>query len=84
MRQIGETFSVVGGLEQGQKVYDGIGDIYKFVADETVLGQETTEKRKRGKQAEDVAECMKEGVRAKKRKEAGEGKLDQAWRGNWS
>lgn len=38
------------------------------MADETVLGEEKTETRKRGRTIEDVAECMSEGLSRKKSK----------------
>ncbi|RVX70352.1 hypothetical protein B0A52_05851 [Exophiala mesophila] len=59
MRQIGETFSEEGGFSHGVgggQIYDGIADVYKFIADGTALGEERVEKRKRGTTAEDVAE----------------------------
>ncbi|KAK5046487.1 hypothetical protein LTR84_008290 [Exophiala bonariae] len=87
MRQIGETFAEDGGFGHGSgggQIYDGIADIYKFVTEETVLGEERVEKRKRGTTAEDVAECVKEGIARKKQKGQGDEDLDQAWRGRWS
>ena len=65
-------------------IFDGVAEIYKFIADDTVLGEERIEKRKRGTDAEDVAECIREGIITKKKKLAGEGKdLEAAGRGNW-
>ena len=86
MKQIGETFSEEGGFTAGLggDVFQGISDIYKLVADGTVLGKEKSEKRKRGTKPEDVAECVAEGIQKKRRKDAGEEKLDLTWRGSWS
>lgn len=87
MRQIGETFAEDGGFGHGGgggQIYEGIAEIYKLVTEDTVLGEERVEKRKRGTTAEDVAECVKEGIARKKQKGQGDEDLDQAWRGRWS
>jgi hypothetical protein len=84
MRQIGETFTEEGGFTRdvgGASVFEGIAEIYKLVADDTVLGQERVEKRKRGTNPEDVAECIKDGITKKKSKQTN---LETTWRGNWS
>ena len=88
MTQIGETFSEEGGFGAGLggiAVFDGISEIYKLVADDTELGKEKTENRKRGRTVEDVTKCMQEGIR-KKRRGSGEGDEDLSltWRGSWS
>lgn len=86
MREIGETFSKSGGLKMGGDVMEGIGEVYRVVAEETVLGGERVGKRKRGTTVEDLVGCMEEGV-SKKRGGAGGGskdeKLELAWRGSW-
>jgi len=65
-------------------VFEGVAEIYRLIADDTVLGEERVEKRKRGTDAQDVAECVKEGIATKKKKLAEEGKdMEAAWRGNW-
>lgn len=92
MKFIGNTFADVGDLECGQNVFDGIAEVYRTVAEDTVLGEERTEARKRGRTVEDVAEAMVEGVKRRRmggRKASGaEGgekeKLELAWRGSWS
>ncbi|KAF2095451.1 6-phosphogluconate dehydrogenase C-terminal domain-like protein [Rhizodiscina lignyota] len=63
MREIGRTFREDGGWaeEWGDGIYDSIAGTYRFVADGTVLGEETIEKRKRGT-LEDVVEALKEGL----------------------
>ena len=95
MRQIGSTFATEGGLACGEEVFGGVAGLYEFVSESTVLGEERVESRKRGRTAEDVAACVAEGVRSKRRKAAegvegkegavgGEGDLKLAWRGSWS
>ena len=65
-------------------VFESVAEIYKLIADDTVLGEERVEKRKRGTDPEDVAECIRDGIARKKKKLAGEGKdLEAAWRGTW-
>ena len=81
--------STTVGLQNGNAmpVYDGIASVYKIVADDTVLGEERTEKRKRGKDAVDIAACMGEGLRRKRKRseeKAREGELGVTWRGSWS
>lgn len=88
MRQIGSTFASEGGLDCGEEVFKGVAELYRFVAEDTVLGEERIESRKRGRSAEDVANAVAEGVRAKRAK-AGEGAggeqaLKLAWRGSWT
>ncbi|KAK4948664.1 hypothetical protein LTR10_012668 [Elasticomyces elasticus] len=91
MREINQTFVDEGGFDpsvlltdteraerHANGVFEGIADIYKLIADDTVLGEEKTESRKRGKEVEDVVQCVSEGIAAKKRRIAGEG-----WRGTW-
>lgn len=87
MRQIGETFTEDGGFGHGiggGQIYEGIAEIYKLVTEDTVLGEERVEKRKRGTTAEDVAECVRDGIARKKQKGQSDGDLDQTWRGRWS
>ncbi|KIW14699.1 hypothetical protein PV08_07483 [Exophiala spinifera] len=84
MRQINETFMEEGGfgkdvLGETHGVFDGIAEVYKLIADDTVLGEERVESRKRGTEVSDVVECIGEGIKAKKRKIAGED-----WRRNWA
>lgn len=88
MNQIGETFADQGGFVEGKggrAVFDGISEIYKLVAEETELGLEKIENRKRGRNVEDVTKCMREGMR-KRRKSGAEGDEDLSltWRGSWS
>ncbi|KAB8299073.1 hypothetical protein EYC80_001196 [Monilinia laxa] len=63
----GESNGVREG--EGEKgIFGQIADVYRIVADETVLGDEKTEKRKRGTTVEDVAQCMTEGLASKRAK----------------
>jgi hypothetical protein len=88
MRQIGSTFATEGGLDSGEEVFKGVADLYRFVAEDTVLGEERVESRKRGRTAEDVASAIGEGVKAKRAKAGdganGEDALKLAWRGSWT
>lgn len=49
-------------------MFDGISEVYRFVADETSLGRERTEDRKVGKTSEDVARLMGQELERKKEK----------------
>ncbi|KAF7894063.1 hypothetical protein EAF00_007577 [Botryotinia globosa] len=60
--------STDGKGDNGKGIFGEIADVYRTVADETVLGEEKTEKRKRGKTVEDVAQCMTEGLASKRAK----------------
>ena len=69
MEEISRTFSEEGGFDTGRhNVFGAVAEIYKSVAEETVLGQEKVGKRKRGQDAEDVAKAMAEGLEKKKKK----------------
>ena len=88
MRQIGETFGEEGGFSGGlggQAIFEGVAEVYKLIAEDTMLGEEKIEKRKRSRNVEDVASCVAEGVKKRRR---GSGVRDEdlslAWRGSWS
>ncbi|KAK6587390.1 hypothetical protein PZA11_000680 [Diplocarpon coronariae] len=73
MKEIGKTHGTVRGFEfEGQDskggVFDAIAEIYRVVADDTVLGEEKTERRKRGRTVEDIALAVGEGLTTKKKK----------------
>jgi Domain of unknown function (DUF1932) len=55
-----------GGEKEGEGIFGQVASIYRSVAEETVLGQEKTERRKRGLTVEDVAAAMGEGAKRKK------------------
>ncbi|KAI9849667.1 MAG: hypothetical protein M1837_002792 [Sclerophora amabilis] len=58
MREIGETFKDDGGWGEKNRLFEGVEDVYRTVADETVLGSEKTGERIRGKDVGDVALCL--------------------------
>ncbi|KAJ5988705.1 Dehydrogenase multihelical [Penicillium waksmanii] len=59
MRGIGETLDREGGWEGvGERVYGGIAEIYRTVAEETILGQERVGQRERGTSVEDAAQII--------------------------
>ena len=66
MREIAETFEADGGFEKGESIFEAVAEIYDLVANGTVLGEEVTEERKRGKTAEDVAALVSEGTERRK------------------
>lgn len=69
MEEISKTFTEEGGFDTARHdVFGAVAEIYKSVAEETVLGQEKVSKRKRGQDVEDVAKAMAEGLEKKKKK----------------
>lgn len=59
MRGIGETLDREGGWDGvGERVYGGIAEIYRTVAEETILGQERVGQRERGTSVEDAAQII--------------------------
>lgn len=68
MEEIAETHADEGGFNGDAGLFGEVAKVYKSVADESVLGEEKTETRKRGLTVEDVAEAMSEGLRGKRRK----------------
>jgi hypothetical protein len=67
MREIGAAFREEGawadaGGEGGDPsgIYDAIAEVYRFVAEETVLGQESVDERVRGTTVEDVVDAILE------------------------
>lgn len=66
MEEIAATFSEEAGFEKD--LFLGVSGVYKTMANDTVLGQEKTSYRNRGKTIEDVASAMNEGLQAKKKK----------------
>ncbi|PNS21462.1 hypothetical protein CAC42_1241 [Sphaceloma murrayae] len=67
MKEIGETFAIDGGFAENEKIFSAIAALYNTVAHNTELGQEVTEKRKRGQTIEDVAVCMTEGLEKRRK-----------------
>lgn len=68
MEEIAQTHVDEGGFNGEPGIYGEIAKVYKSVAEDTVLGEEKTERRKRGLTVEDVAGAMGEGLMEKKRK----------------
>jgi len=66
MEEIRDTFAADGGFTKEEAIFGGVSRTYALVADDTVLGEEKTETRSRGKTAEDVAECMSDGIEKRK------------------
>jgi 3-hydroxyisobutyrate dehydrogenase-like beta-hydroxyacid dehydrogenase len=68
MVEIADTFEEDGGFSGEESIFRPIAEVYKLVTNETELGQEKTEDRKRGKTAEDVAVLTSEGLAKRKLK----------------
>lgn len=69
MEEIAVTHADEGGFEgDGKGIFDAVAEVYRSVADETVLGEEKTERRKRGLSVEDMASAMGEGLERKRKK----------------
>jgi hypothetical protein len=69
MEEIAQCHGDEGGFQgDGRGIFDGVAEVYRSVAEETVLGEEKTERRKRGLTVEDVAECIGEGLKNKRKK----------------
>ncbi|KAK3337131.1 hypothetical protein B0T19DRAFT_437807 [Cercophora scortea] len=66
MEEIAATHADEGGLGAG--LFLGAADMFRFVAEETVLGEEKVGKRVRGTTVEDVAAAIGEGVERKRRR----------------
>lgn len=59
-----------GGLREGNGIFDAIAEVYRVVAEDTVLGEEKIERRKRGRTREDVAAALGEGLKEKKKRKS--------------
>lgn len=68
MEEIEATLAEDGGFEGEESIFGGIARTYDLVAHGTDLGNEKTERRNRGKTAEDVAVLMSEGIERRKQK----------------
>ncbi|KAH6671247.1 6-phosphogluconate dehydrogenase [Halenospora varia] len=68
MEEIAQTHEEFGNFPKEASIFHPISKLYKAMAEDTVLGEEKTERRKRGLTIEDVAEAMGDGLKAKKRK----------------
>ncbi|KAK3397608.1 hypothetical protein B0T20DRAFT_461604 [Sordaria brevicollis] len=81
MEEISKTFTdeeTVRWDKEREDVFRMIAGIFKFVADETVLGEEKVGKRKRGLDLEDLCEGLTEGLENRRKKRAMEegGKME--------
>lgn len=63
MEEIGETHEKDGGFEKG--LFEGVADVYRDV-ESSSLGEEKTERRKRGRDIEDVAGVLGESLKKRK------------------
>ena len=66
MKEIAETFHTEGGFERN--MFEGVSEVYRFVARETDLGNEKTDERKLGRTPIDVARLMGQGMERMKEK----------------
>ena len=66
MHHINRCFAEDGGWAGRASIFDEVAGIYKFVADETILGQEKVGERVRGKDVDDVASILAEALGEKK------------------
>ncbi|KAJ5997111.1 hypothetical protein N7522_008771 [Penicillium canescens] len=58
MRGIGEMLESVGGWDVGGSIYGGIAEVYRTIAEDTILGQERVEHRVRGVTVDDAARII--------------------------
>ncbi|KAI3342068.1 6-phosphogluconate dehydrogenase [Ustulina deusta] len=66
MEEIALTFDEEGGFPQD--LFRGVANVYRAVAEDTVLGDEKVGKRKRGTDVNDMAAAMAEGLENKRKK----------------
>ncbi|KAH7627688.1 hypothetical protein B0T09DRAFT_311990 [Sordaria sp. MPI-SDFR-AT-0083] len=75
MEEISKTFTdeeEVGWDKEGEDVFKMVAGVFKFVADETVLGEEKVGKRKRGLDLEDLCEALGDGLEERRKRRRGE------------
>ena len=68
MKEIASTFEDDGLFDPAESSFRSVAQIYDLIANNTELGEEKTEDRKRGKTAEDVALLVSEGTHRRKLK----------------
>ncbi|OQO12757.1 hypothetical protein B0A48_02221 [Cryoendolithus antarcticus] len=68
MVEIAKTFEEDGGFSREENLFHPMTEIYRLVTDDTELGKEQTDDRKRGKTPGDVALLMSEGLQRRKLK----------------
>lgn len=75
MEEISKTHSGEGEGEETfspEHIFKGAAEVFRTVAEDTVLGQEKVGKRMRGTTIDDFADAMVEGLREKRRKRSEE------------
>lgn len=74
MEEISKTFTdeEVGWDKDGEDVFKMVAGVFKFVVDETVLGEEKVGKRKRGLDLEDLCEALGDGLEERRKRRRGE------------
>ncbi|KAK0632268.1 6-phosphogluconate dehydrogenase [Immersiella caudata] len=75
MEEISETHAGVvegDGVFAPEYIFKGAAEVFRLVAEDTVLGQEKVGKRERGRNADEVADAVLDGVREKRRKKCEE------------
>ena len=92
MEEIARTFAEDGGFGDSSSggakdndsgvpsMFAGAAEVFRAVAEDTVLGAEKVGARKRGLDAEDVAVAVAEGLAAKKRRKSKEGQRGETAR----
>ncbi|KAF6820420.1 hypothetical protein CSOJ01_00676 [Colletotrichum sojae] len=65
MEEIADTHRVDGGFESPHEVFRGMAELYRYMAEESVLGKETVGDRKKGTTLEDVASTLAEDLKKK-------------------
>ncbi|KAI0597811.1 6-phosphogluconate dehydrogenase [Biscogniauxia sp. FL1348] len=63
MQEIGATFNENGGFET--KLFEGVSEVYRIVAEDTELGMEQPGRRVQGKTVEDAIVLIRNGMKAK-------------------
>lgn len=65
MEEIADTHRADGGFESPHEVFRGMAELYRYMAEESVLGQETVGDRKRGTTLDDVASALADDLKKK-------------------
>jgi hypothetical protein len=74
VREMEEISATHAAVEEGddmfapEYIFKGAAEVFRLVAEDTVLGKEKVGKRERGTNADEVAEAIIEGLRAKRKK----------------
>ncbi|KAK4226115.1 6-phosphogluconate dehydrogenase [Podospora fimiseda] len=65
MEEIGDTHEIEGGWLKDAGIFRGAAEVFRIVAEDTELGREKVDKRKRGLTVEDVGLVVGEGLERK-------------------